>query len=318
MKKILIYLICSIAIQGCFSSVSEQSDISAASWSIVVNKILSKTKSAQTFRKLGPFKVSKIEDYKLNINPKKSVTTDLFLPKHSSKSPLIVMVHGNKFNKLVHGRQCQRLSSWGFHCLAVEVPNRNQWLQNGKTIGQLVDLIHGYPNLISPRLDIDKIILIGHSFGGSAVTIAAGRGAPVAGLILLDPAVVHQKVKKYMQKIAVPVILLGADPTVFASRKRKLFYKNILGPMSEVTVTGATHNDAQFPSINTVKWGFDLRTTKNFQEIFLQSIIASAFSISSSADVDYAWKAFGPYLKNGKLKSGRVRSARQITNEKTR
>ena len=58
---------------------------------------------------------------------------------------------------------------------------------------------------------IDQILLVGHSFGGSASIIAAAKGARVRGLILLDPAVVHNKVVRQMRRVKVPVILIGAD-----------------------------------------------------------------------------------------------------------
>ncbi|MEZ4741188.1 MAG: alpha/beta hydrolase [Bdellovibrionota bacterium] len=295
---------------GCATSNIEQSDITAANWNKLEAKVYKKINNVSAFSKVGPYKNNIVEDYKLQLSPQNAVTTDLFIPTHNNIAPLIIMVHGNKFNKSVHKRQCERLSTWGFYCLTVEVPNKNQWIENGNTINKLVKLIRAYPKLISDKFDKEKIILIGHSFGGSAVTIATGKGAKVAGLILLDPAVVHPIVKKYMKKISCPVILLGADPDVFTSRKRKLFYKYISGPMSEVSVVGATHNDAQYPSINKVNWGFDFSTTSELQEVFLQSIIASSFSLASSS-IDYAWRVFNPYLKNGILQNGRIRSARK-------
>jgi dienelactone hydrolase len=265
----------------------------------------------KTFRKNGPFEYEIIENYNISLSPTNNLTTDLFIPQTKSKSPLIIMVHGNKFSKEVHKNQGKRIASWGFHCLIVGVPNQGQWIKNGLSITYLTKLIYDYPNIISSNIDRTKIILVGHSFGGSAVTIAAGRNAPVAGLILLDPAVVHKSIRKYMTKINTPVVLLGADPNVFTSRKRKLFFNNIAGPMTEVTITGATHNDAQSPSITKVIWGFDPFTTAKYQETFLQAIIASSFSLTTNNSVNYAWKAFRPYLKQGILKTGKIRQSKK-------
>ena len=72
-------------------------------------------------------------------------------------------------------------------------------------------MIYKYPKLISKNFNREKIILIGHSFGGSLVTLVASKTPFIKGIILLDPAVFHKKVIKAMKKIKQPTILLGAD-----------------------------------------------------------------------------------------------------------
>src|SRR5690606_36893860 len=144
--------------------------------------------------------------------------------------------------------QAERIASWGMHALVLQLPNEGRWICNGATIYKLVEYLRDGSN-INPRIDRSRIILAGHSFGGSAITIAAGMGAPVLGLILLDRAVVHEQVKTYLIKLTLPVMLLGADRTVFRSRKRRYFYQYPRGDVREVSVRGATHDDAQFPSM---------------------------------------------------------------------
>ena len=306
-------IFCAAGFTSCATTDRDAPVVVEDSWTDVVRDVHEKAKSPDSFASPGPFRLAEILNYQLPLSPMNKVLIDLFIPKLKDKSPLVIMVHGNKFNKRVHGAQCRHLASWGFHCAAVEVPNEGQWLANGVTIEKMVRLVSGYPGLLADRIKTDKIILIGHSFGGSAVTLAAGRQAPIAGLILLDPAVVHVKIREYMENVHVPVILLGADPAVFSSRKRKMFYRNIAGPMSEVSIVGATHDDAQLPSLSSLEWGFDSKTTKKYQDTFLQAIVASAFSIGAFENVEYAWKSFEPFLKAGILKSGRVRQAKQKT-----
>ena len=60
-------------------------------------------------------------------------------------------------------------------------------------------------------------------------------GASVAGLIFLDPALVHESVIKHLKQIQVPAILLGADEDVFKSRKRQQFFKQTNGSILEVS-----------------------------------------------------------------------------------
>lgn len=316
MKLTKLVFVCFLLHLFSCQSMQESKVLSSISWNRMSTVIVSENKKINQFDKQGPFSYKIVENYIINLSPENSLTTDLFLPNINDKSPLVVMVHGNKFNKGVHRQQGERLASWGFHVVTVGVPNEGQWIKNGFSVFTLVNILHEFPELISKDFNTDKIVLIGHSFGGSAVTIAAGNNKLVTGLILLDPAVVHNKVKKYMTQVSAPVILLGADPDVFASRKRKSFYKNIAGPMAEVTVTGATHNDAQLPSITEINWGIDPFTTDAHQEVFLQAMIAGAFSLTRDKGVNYAWDAFQPYVKNGLLKTAKMRDRKKFA-EKT-
>jgi hypothetical protein len=50
-------------------------------------------------------------------------------------------------------------------CLALDLPKRGPWIGNGRTLAKFVDTIHRKPQLVDRRIDADKIILVGHSFG---------------------------------------------------------------------------------------------------------------------------------------------------------
>ena len=251
--------------------------------------------------KTGPFSINFFEDYQISTSPEFTVAVDLFIPKQIGKSPLIIFCHGNKFYKTVHRQQAKHLASWGFTAMTLQMPNQKQWVKNGRRIAKLSQLIHSFPEVIHPNIDRKKIVLVGHSFGGSAVTIAAGRNAPVTGLILLDPAVVSDKVVQFMEKAEVPTILLGADPSVFKSRRRQLFFKKIAGPLAEVSVKDATHNDAQIPTIDKILWGLDFKTHPSRQKIFLRNIIVGAFSLIQNNPLEMSWKDFRKQKRIGKL-----------------
>ena len=53
-----------------------------------------------------------------------------------------------------------------------------------RTLTRIVRFIQRSPAAIDPRVDPNRIILVGHSFGASAVAIALAEGAPAAGAIL--------------------------------------------------------------------------------------------------------------------------------------
>jgi pimeloyl-ACP methyl ester carboxylesterase len=143
----------------------------------------------------------------------------------------------------------------------------------------MVALLKAVPSLVSPNIDTSKIILVGHSFGGSAVTIAAAQGAEIAGLVLLDPAVVSEEIYSYQKSVQVPVVLLGADKTVFKSRYRDTFSKNIKSPFFEISIVGAEHTDAHLVDRSTF-WGLISEEDRNQRrDIFKKLILESTLSI---------------------------------------
>lgn len=257
--------------------------------------LLMKNRSPQVdyFLNKGPIRVKTVKNFTIPLSLEEKVQADLFLPDQSAKAPLIIFQHGNYSSKNYHQHQAYLAASWGFVAMTVDQPNVGQWIKNGKRLKQLVDLLYRWPQLLKNQYDKDQIILAGHSFGGSAITIAAGSGAQVNGLILLDPAVVHQSVLQFIQKINVPTVLLGADPSIFKSRKRPLFFSNIKGPMLEVTLTGSTHNDAQFPSMFSWKQtlGLTHQTNEKKQRQFAAMIVAAAYSLTLKENTNFLSKA---------------------------
>ena len=268
------------------------------------------------FMKPGPYGVTKHLKYQISLNPGQEIDTDFYRSSNKGKAPLALIMHGNGYSKLAHRNQAEHLSSWGIHTLLVNLPNRDQWIKNGKTLKKLIQLIHAWPQILTHSIDADQIIVIGHSFGGSASMIASGRNSPVKGVILLDPAVVHQSIRKYMKRVQKPVLILGADQNVFRSKKRWQFFRYIPGPVAEFSITGATHNDAQSPGINKVRWGFDWETDEGIQKKFTAFITGGIFSISGTGRLEYAWSLYNLASKLGVVKKGRIRFVPSQKNER--
>ncbi|MFW7380337.1 MAG: alpha/beta fold hydrolase [Oligoflexus sp.] len=267
---------------------------SILSFHSVAAKLISTTPDLEHFFKEGPFSYEVRHNFVIRVNADEVLHSDLYLSEQSGKAPLLIFQHGNKANKDVHAEQARRAASWGFHAMVIEQPNHSRWILNGLVLADLVRMLYRWPNLLNSQFDRDRIILIGHSFGGSAVSIAAGSDCPVAGVILLDPALVSSAVQRYFEQIHVPVVLLGADPQIFQSRRRSSFYKMIQTDMIEVSVAGSTHNDAQYP--NMFRWqqilGLEPEPKQELQEVFASAIVASSFSIASTHSTFYAWQAF--------------------------
>ena len=285
MKRFYFTLSFFILIQGCATQPYKAIPL-MQTYNDVTDFLGSKPQKVDYFFQEGPLQIDTIENFRLPLSPTESVVLDLFLPIQKEKSPLLIFQHGNKSSKDYHRHQAALAASWGFNAITVDQPNVGEWLKNGSRLNKLVSLLAKWPQFLKGKYNTDEIILVGHSFGGSAIAIASGKGAPVKGLIFLDPALVHKSVIKNLQKIRQPSILLGADETVFKSRRRQQFFKNTKGSIVEISIKGATHNDAQYP--NMFSWsqtlGLSPTPTATKQKQFAAAIVASAFTLALQKD----------------------------------
>jgi pimeloyl-ACP methyl ester carboxylesterase len=256
--------------------------------------LLDRKADLDQFRLRGPFAVDAQDDYAIRLSTTELIKTDLYLSAHAQKAPLVVFLHGHESSKAAHAYQAMHLASWGMHCLAVQLPAKGPWVGNGKTLAKIVNFIRRWPEIIDSRIDVTKIILVGHSFGGAAVTVALAEGAPAAGGILLDPAVDGNDLPRFLRRINTPVMLLGADEHVSSTRNRDYFYEFIRSGISEVSIKDAAHEDAQYPA------GVGL-ATEELQITFVSALTSAAFSLSATGSFDYAWASFGAVLANGKF-----------------
>ena len=248
----------------------------------------------EQFRLRGPFAVAVQEDYEIRLSPSESVNTDLYLSAHADKAPLLILLHGYDSSKDDHSYQAMHLASWGMHCLVIQLPNQGPWVANGRTLAKLVNLISRWPEIIDSRIDLNRIILVGHSFGGASVSVALALGAPAIGGILLDPAAISRELPTFLGQIKAPVMVLAADERVYPARNRDYFYQYIRSGVAEISIKDATHEDAQFPSRFSTG-------TDELQMTFVSALTSAAFSLASTGRFDYAWDSFGNVLKNGKF-----------------
>ena len=254
------------------------------------------------FRLRGPFEVVTHKDHKLRLSATESIDTDLYLSVPAEKAPLVVLLHGHDNSKEDHAYQALHLATWGIHSLAVQLPNKGPWIGNGRTLARIVALIHRRPEIVDSRIDVNKIIIVGHSFGGAAAAIALAEGAPAAGAILLDPSGIGKAMPKFLRRINKPVMLLGADEQVSRMRDRGLFYELIRSGIAEVSIRDASHEDAQFPLEPAPQWpGTDSPATEELQITFVSALTSAALSLAYTGNFDYAWASFGDAIKNGKF-----------------
>jgi pimeloyl-ACP methyl ester carboxylesterase len=268
-------------------------DIKANSYGELESYLLSHPADIDTFKVRGPFSVDTQENRELLLPAGESITGDLYLAEHSNKAPLIILLHGYGNSKADHGYQAMHLATWGLHALALNLPEEGPWANNGRMLAQVTELLQKNPALLAPNIDGGKIVLVGHSFGGSSVAIALGRGAPVLGGVLLDPAIADGDMRGALPRIRKPVILIGADEYVSETVGRGYFYYYMRNGIIEISVRDAAHEDATF--------SLELTDATDEQLAFVSSLTASAFSLAATGKPDYAWAGFSKALRKGTI-----------------
>jgi pimeloyl-ACP methyl ester carboxylesterase len=256
----------------------------------------------QLFRSRGPFTVAVESDRELRLSRTERVRMDVYLSAPEEPAPLVIFLHGHDSSKRAHAYQAEHLASWGMHCVSVQLASQGPWLRNGRTLTRIVRLIQSSPAVIGSRIDAKRIILVGHSFGASAVSIALAEGAPALGAILLDPAAVGRELPQFLRKVNKPVMVLAADDELSYARNRDYFYDYVRGAVAEVSIKDATHEDAQYPSESALRnFGFDPHTTEEAQMTFVSALTSAAVSLSTTGGLEYAWTSFGSAFDDGRF-----------------
>jgi dienelactone hydrolase len=262
--------------------------------------LLSRKPDVAQFRFRGPFTIVERRDLEIPVDSDLTVNADLYLCAAASKAPLVIVLHGNNNSKEDHAFQAMHLASWGMHGMALDLPKRGPWIGNGKTLAKLADAIHRNPQLVDGRIDADKIILVGHSFGATAVVTALGEATPALGGILLDPSAIGRGLSQLLTRIAVPVMVIGADEEIRPARNRGQFYRFIPRAVGEFSIRDTVHEDAQYPNQHTLRmFEDDPDDTEEAQIAFVSALTASAFGLAASGNLDYAWNSFENAFKSG-------------------
>jgi len=258
------------------------------------------------FRLRGPFPVTERRDLEIPLASDLEVEADLFLATTTQKAPLVIILHGHGNSKEDHEFQAMHVASWGMHGMAIELPAQGPWITNGKTLARLVKLIHRKPEIVDSHIDPERIILVGHSFGATAVAAALAEGAPAIGGVLLDPAGIGRQLPDLLKRVKTPVLVIGADEDIWSTRNRTYFYRFMAGTVGEISIRDAAHEDAQYPAEQVVRTFSDHPlATEDAQITFVSALAVSAFGLSATGGIDYAWSSFENDLKKGRFFNAR-------------
>jgi len=262
--------------------------------------LLSGTPDVGQFKLRGPFAVTERRELAIALSTDRTLIADLYLCAVARKAPLVIVLHGHDNSKADHAFQAMHLASWGMHSLALDLPNHGPWIGNGRILARLVDAIQRTPQLVDGRIDADKIILVGHSFGATAVAAALGERAPAIGGILLDPAGIGRELRQLLERITVPVMVIGADEDIRPTRNREQFFRFIPRAVGEISIRDTLHEDAQYPNPHILR-GFedDAEDSEEAQIAFVSALTATAFGLAATGTLDYGWNSFENAIKTG-------------------
>jgi pimeloyl-ACP methyl ester carboxylesterase len=258
----------------------------------VRTQVVERNLGVDQFRRRGPFEVSVRSGQFIRLSAKERIPADFYISALGNNAPLVILLHGYNTGKADHAYQGMHLATWGINSIVLQLPNRGSWVTHGRTLARVADYIRKRPAQF-PDIDTRNILLVGHSFGASAVSFAMGQGAPVIGGVLLDPASFGKGLPTALGRIGRPVMIILADDAVFPARGREIFLNNLRGNAGELSIRGAGHEDAQF----------SLSDDADNQErlAFLSALTTAAISISSTGQLDYAWQSYEPAIAAGRL-----------------
>ena len=265
-------------------------------------QVVSREPTFEVFTSPGPYSVTVHENREVRLSDKERIAADVFLADTPEHAPLLIFVHGHESSKRAHYGQAAHATSWGMHAVTIQLPAKGPWDDNGRTLARLVNLIARSPEAIDSRIDVKRIVLVGYSFGASAVGVALARGAPAAGAILLDPAASGKEVPDVFRRIEKPVIVLGADDDTYSPRGREYFFDYIPGNVAELSIREASHDDAQYPTDGPPPGSAAQTNAPDESQLtFMSALTASAISLSATGGLDYAWKSFASAFETGKF-----------------
>jgi pimeloyl-ACP methyl ester carboxylesterase len=103
-----------------------------------------------------------------------------------SEGPSALLLHGITSNARTWWRVAPRLVELGYRVVAFDMPGHGQ---SGETADHRIESVAHLISQAASQLRMDRMLVIAHSWGGAvALAMAARPAAPVARVVLIDPA----------------------------------------------------------------------------------------------------------------------------------
>jgi dienelactone hydrolase len=146
------------------------------------------------------------------------------------KFPILVYAPGSSMSAHENADLCEYLASHGYLVVAsasmgVHTRSIDLDLEAAESEARDISFLLGYAQTL-PQADARRVAALGYSFGGLANVLAAARDDRISALVSLDgsvryfPAVVQQALYATPERLALPMLYLGAKPSTAEAMNR--------------------------------------------------------------------------------------------------
>lgn len=102
------------------------------------------------------------------------------------------------------------------------------------------------------------------------------------------------------------LMIVGADEDIRPTRNRERFFRFIAATIGEISIRDTLHEDAQYPTEQTLRAFEDNPDDSEEAQIaFVSALASSAFSLAATGGIDFAWRSFEDSVASGKFFNAR-------------
>lgn len=172
---------------------------------------------------------------------------DLYWPTTNTPAPLVIVAHG-------FSRHRHNMSGWGKHLskagLVVAVPDLPAWsdhARNARFISDLREYLSA-GEFWRQRIDPLRVGLMGFSAGGLSSLLSAADSPALSIWVGLDPVDRNGIGAKAAALVKCRAVVLTAEPSACNAHGNARGIVAVLPYSEHLSVTGATHVDAEWPT----------------------------------------------------------------------
>lgn len=176
-----------------------------------------------------------------------SMRVDVYWPKVDGPAPLVVAAHGFSRRRQQMAGWGRHLSEQGFVVLVPDLPKRSDHVANGRFIAELVQYAASIDDW-HPRVDANRVGLIGFSAGGLSTLLAAADNPVVLIWVGLDPVDRDGLGAAAAPKVPCRTVALLAEPSPWNAHGNASGIIAALMEPEEFKVEGSVHVDAEWPT----------------------------------------------------------------------
>jgi dienelactone hydrolase len=245
----------------------------------------------------------------------KEVPVDFYLPRGARTAPVVVIAHGFTRSRLNMAGWGGLLASNGFIVAIPDLPALTKREQNGRAIGELLDVIDKGEVITQPKA-AGGAALMGYSMGGLSALLAASGNPQVRCWIGLDPVNAGRKGAEAAASLTIPCAVLRAEPATWNLRgNARRLARHLTGPFITLRVRDARHSDPEDPTDSLAEMlcgksdprrhrTFERYTLATLRAVFFGDPASLAVLRSASADpavADVAFRKLEDFPADGRV-----------------